>query len=413
MSSKNKNANGIGSIRKRQDGRWEARYTTGFDPKTGKPIRKSIYGKTQREVREKLTATQAEIDAGTYIEPSGMTLEEYLDFWIRTYSIDKRFNTLKGYKASIRNHIVPALGDYKLEELTPVILQQFFNDLSRPDEDGNMLSPKTVKNIFIVLRAALYQAVDNELIHKNPCLKVKLPRVNKMEISPLTDEQIHDFMLIAPGDKLYGTLLITLLFTGMREGEGMGLTWDCVDFEAGTIFINKQLQRLPLSAGGMQLTPTKNGKDRILKPAGFVLDLLKIRYVEQEMQSRLAGEAWEAWHSEAEHRKALVFTNEVGHCLVPKRVYLHFKKIADEIGAPDARVHDLRHTFAVISLQNGVDIKTLQQILGHASAAFTLDVYGHVTSRMLDDSSEKMQNYYTNTMQKNAGEKHQNCLENF
>lgn len=398
MSNNHKNANGVGSIRKRPDGRWEARYTTGFDPDTGKPIRKSIYGKTQKAVREQLTATQADLDRGTYIEPSKMTLEEYLAFWMDTYSVDKRFNTLKGYKASIKNHILPALGDYYLEELTPLILQQFFNDLGRPDEDGTVLAPKTVKNVFIVLRAALYQAVDNELVRSNPCKKVRLAKVNKMEISPLSDEQIHDFMLIAPCDKLYGTLLTVILFTGLREGEGMGLTWDCIDFEKGTLYINKQLQRLPLSAGGMQLTPTKNGKSRTLHPAPFVMDMLKVRYVEQEMQRQLAGDAWEAWHTEAERKKALVFTNEVGRCLVPKRVYLHFKAIADEIGAPDARVHDLRHTYAVISLQNGDDVKTLQENLGHASAAFTLDVYGHVTARMKQESASRMENFYSNLM---------------
>ena len=103
--------------------------------------------------------------------------------------------------------------------------------------------------------------------------------------------------------------------------------------------------------------------------------------------------AWEAWHNESEHSKALVFTNEVGHHLQPKRVYLHFKKIADEIGAQDARVHDLRHTYAVLSLQNGDDVKTVQTNLGHASAAFTLDVYGHVSDRMQRASADRMEEY--------------------
>ena len=121
------------------------------------------------------------------------------------------------------------------------------------------------------------------------------------------------------------------------------------------------------------------------------------------MQSLRAGERWEAWKTEAEHRRALVFTNEDGRYLVAKRLYLHFKKIAEEIGAPDARVHDLRHTFAVISLQNGDDVKTVQTNLGHATAAFTLDVYGHVSDRMQRESAERMERYYNNVAQyKNA-----------
>ncbi len=173
----------------------------------------------------------------------------------------------------------------------------------------------------------------------------------------------------------------------------MGLTWDCVDFAKGTITINKQLQRRPQHAGGTQLIPTKNGKYRVLRPAPFVMDLLKERYNQQVLQSKRASVAWEAWHDEKEHKKALVFTNEIGRYLVPKRVYLHFRAIADTIGAPDARVHDLRHTYAVLSLQNGDDVKTVQTNLGHASAAFTLDVYGHVSDRMQRESADRMERY--------------------
>ena len=225
-----------------------------------------------------------------------------------------------------------------------------------------------------------------ELIKKNPCHKAKLPKVYKTEITPLTDQQVHDFLQEAQNDEYYGTILRVILFTGLREGEALGLTWDCVNFKYGTVVINKQLQRRPQDDGGPQLTPTKNGKSRTLRPAKSVMNLLKIRYTEQVMQSKRAGDAWEAWRNESEHSKALVFTNEVGHHLQPKRVYLHFKKIADEIGAQDARVHDLRHTYAVLSLQNGDDVKT-------ASAAFTLDVYGHVSDRMQRASADRMEEY--------------------
>ena len=123
------------------------------------------------------------------------------------------------------------------------------------------------------------------------------------------------------------------------------------------------------------------------------MQTLKQRYTEQVMQCMRAGDDWQAWHNEAEHKKALVFTNEDGRYLVAKRLYLHFKKLAEEAGAPDARVHDLRHTFAVISLQNGDDVKTVQTNLGHASASFTLDVYGHVSDRMQRESADRMQQY--------------------
>ncbi len=393
MSKNKRSASGTGSIRKRPDGRWEGRYTVGIDPKTGKQIRRSVYGKTQREVRNKMLVFLSEISQDTYIEPSKIKLQDWLQTWIDEFSFDKRYSTLKGYKAQIKKHIVPALGKYYLEDLTPLLIQRFYNDLIRPDEDGKCLSPKSIKNVHIVLRAALQQAVELEFIKKNPCHKAKLPKVYKTEITPLTDQQVHDFLQEAQNDEYYGTILRVILFTGLREGEALGLTWDCVNFKYGTIVINKQLQRRPQKDGGTVLSSVKNGKTRQLKPAPYVMQLLKSRYSQQIMQSRVAGSAWEAWQNEGEHKKALVFTNEVGHHLIPKRTYLRFKKIAEEIGVPDARVHDLRHTFAVLSLQNGDDVKTVQTNLGHASAAFTLDVYGHVNDRMQRESSDRMEQY--------------------
>ena len=394
--SKKRRANGTGSIFKRPDGRWEGKYFVGYDPKTGNPIRKSVYGKTQKEVKDKMLPFLSEISRGTYIPPSKITLEDWFRIWLRDYSCDNKWGTLKGYRASIYTHIVPVLGKYYLEDLTPIRVQMFYNGLSQPDENGVVLSPKSIRNIHIAFRAAMQQAVENDLIRRNPCHNAKLPKVYKTEVHPLSDDQVAQFLEMAKPDEQYGIVLRVILFTGLREGEALGLTWDCVDFAKGSITINKQLQRRPQHAGGTQLVPTKNGKYRVLRPAPFVMDLLKERYNQQILQSKRASVAWEAWHDEKGHKKALVFTNEIGRYLVPKRVYLHFRAIADAIGAPNARVHDLRHTFAVLSLQNGDDVKTVQTNLGHASAAFTLDVYGHVSDRMQRESAARMENYISN-----------------
>lgn len=314
----------------------------------------------------------------------------------KEYTFDKKYSTLKGYKAQINKHIRPGIGKYNLSQLNPMILQRFFNHLSEPNEKGKVLSPKSIKNVYIILSGILEQAVENEMISKNPCKKVKLPKVYNKQITPLTDKQVKDFLEIISTDEIYGTILRVIVFTGLRLGEAMGLTWDCVDFEKGALNINKQLQRRPQKDGGSTLTSVKSGKPRILKPAPFVMQLLKIRYTEQIMQKQRSEDLWLAWSNEEEHKKALVFTNLQGGYLIPKRVYLHFKSAAVAIGAPDARVHDLRHTYAVLSLQNGDDIKTVQENLGHASAAFTLDVYGHVSDRMKKESANRMEEYIRN-----------------
>ena len=396
MSKQTRSANGSGTIRKRADGRWEGIYSAGYDQQTGKLIRKSIYGKNQKEVRQKLSKVTTEIDEGLYLEPAKMTLSDWMDLWYKEYTFVKKYSTLKGYKAQINKHIRPGIGKYNLSQLNPMILQRFFNHLSEPNEKGKVLSPKSIKNVYIILSGILEQAVENEMISKNPCKKVKLPKVYNKQITPLTDKQVKDFLEIISTDEIYGTILRVIVFTGLRLGEAMGLTWDCVDFEKGALNINKQLQRRPQKDGGSTLTSVKSGKPRILKPAPFVMQLLKIRYTEQIMQKQRSEDLWLAWSNEEEHKKALVFTNLQGGYLIPKRVYLHFKSAAVAIGAPDARVHDLRHTYAVLSLQNGDDIKTVQENLGHASAAFTLDVYGHVSDRMKKESANRMEEYIRN-----------------
>lgn len=229
-------------------------------------------------------------------------------------------------------------------------------------------------------------------IKTNPADRVTLPRVEKKEIHPLTDEQVKDFLRVAVEDE-YEIILTVILFTGLREAEATGLTWDCVDFNAGTIKVCKQLQKRPLADGGFTFAPLKNDKVRILKPAPSVMELLKRREKEQAAQRLQAGELWQGWSGTEDRKTALVFTTAIGANLSPQTVYNHYKKLAAKIGAPDSRVHDLRHTFAVLSLQNGDGIKVVQGNLGHATAAFTLDVYGHVSEKMKEDSAARMEAY--------------------
>ena len=166
-----------------------------------------------------------------------------------------------------------------------------------------------------------------------------------------------------------------------------------MDFDSGTLKINKQIVKRPKRDGGCILAETKNSKIRVIKAAPMVMQQLKAREQQQIEQRFKAGEIWEGWQSDKERKTALVFTTATGGNLNPKRVYLHCKKILEKIGAGDRCVHDLRHTFAVLSLQNGDDVKTVQGNLGHATASFTLDVYGHVSERMKEDSAARMEKY--------------------
>ena len=182
----------------------------------------------------------------------------------------------------------------------------------------------------------------------------------------------------------------------------MGLTWDNVDFEHGIIYIQKQLQQLTEKNGGYQFTSLKNNKVRSIRPAAYVMNLLRIQYQEQMRHAMNAGSSWLAWTDENSHRTALVFTDEIGQHLKQQTVYKRYKAIVTEMGIPERRLHDLRHTFAVVCIENGDDIKTVQCNLGHASSSFTLDVYGHLSESMKTASSERMESFIDGLTAKKA-----------
>lgn len=392
-----KNAKGGGTIRKRSDGRWEARYTLGIDPKTGKQIQKSVYGKTQKEVRQKLTAITAEIDDGTYIPPDKTTVEQWLNIWLKEYMGDKKYGTVRNYKNACKYHIIPYIGQYRLSELKPYTIQALYNRLGREEDDKKALSPKTIHNVHGVLSKALNQAVWNEMIRSNPAQLTTRPRKTRKEITTLSDVQIQKFGALVEQDN-YRAILKFILFSGVRESEAIGLTWDCIDFDRGTIRIYRQMLKRTKEAGGYTLASLKNDKERLLTPPPMLLSMLKEQKREQVEQRMKAGPAWRGWNSVEEQKTGLVFTTELGDHYCPQTVYAHFKKIAKQIGAEKANVHSLRHTYAVLCLQNGDDVKTVQSNLGHATAAFTLDVYGHVSEKMKQDSANRMEAYMRSTV---------------
>ena len=382
-----RNAQGGGTIRQRPDGRWEARFTVGRDPGTGKQIQRSVYGSTQKEVRQKLAQAVAEIDSGTYQTPSKMTVAQWLDIWTAEYLGDIKPKTVESYQCQIKNHIKPAMGAIKLEALDAHTIQKFYNRLSAGKDGKPGLSPKSVKIVHGVLHKALQQAVEIGYIRVNPANACKLPRAEKPEIKPLDNDAMAAFVRAIQGHR-FETIYLTMLFTGMRRGEACGLTWDCVDLECGTILINKQLQNIPGQPGEYRLISTKNSKGRTITAAASVVRLLR-KHRAQQLRDRLkAGPLWE------DHD--FVFCNEVGNHLSPPTVYHNYKRIVASIGLPDARLHDLRHSYAVAALRAGDDIKTVQGNLGHHAASFTLDVYGHVTEEMKQASADRMEQYMRN-----------------
>lgn len=379
-----KNAKGSGTIRKKTVTRsgkeytyWESRVTVGRDPGTGKQIQRSFTGKTQKEVREKLQAAAVAVSQGTYTAPSRLTVGEWLDIWAADYLGGVKPATATVYRNNVKNHIKPTLGAVRLSDLHPHMIQQFVNGL-----DG--LSAASVRLAYKVLHQALEKAVGLGYLAKNPASGCELPRLEQKEIHPLDDQQAATLLEAARGHDLEH-LVTVALFTGCRLSELLGLTWDAVDFDLGTITISKQLARSMHRQAGPFISP-KNGKTRIITPAPSVLATLRRQRSCQAEAQLKAGPLWDNPHG-------LVFTDELGGPLDQWKADHSFRDILAAAGLEGVRFHDLRHTYAVNAIRAGDDIKTIQGNLGHATAAFTLDRYGHFTERMKQDSAARMEGF--------------------
>ena len=378
-------AAGDGSIRQRKDGLWECRVSLGFHPGTGKPVRKSIYAKTQAECRRKKTELLNSLDTKTYKEPSKVTVKTWAENWMEKYvRPSSKLLTAETYRGVLKTHILPRIGAMKVQDVTVKDVQGVFSEMSKAGK-----SPKTIKNASAVLSGMLDAAWKQGLLSYNPVPSAVLPKSQKKEIKPLTVEEIPRFLEAAKAYPEANGFALCLL-AGLREAECMGLPWSAVDFEAGTITVRQQLIHSKTKGQGYSIQESpKNGHARTVHPPKLAFDYLRAERARQAENQLRAGELWSnPW--------GLVFTNEAGENWKIFTFYSHFKKIAESIGRPDLRPHDLRHTAATVALAAGADIKSVADLLGHGAASFTLSTYAHSTETMKQDCADKMQSFYNN-----------------
>ena len=321
-----KRANGEGSIRKRNSGIWEGRVTIDG-------VSKSIYGKTQADVRLKLTEIRNDLDNDDYIDPTDTTVKEWFELWQEQYLEDVKQSTADRYKSCIRIHIIPAFGDTRLMDLRSSMIQKFLNNCKK----ANGLSEKSVKNTRLVLHKALEKAVEDEQIKKNPCDHAKVPSYDDppTEMRPLKDNEVPMFLQAIKGNQ-FEALFYVALFTGMRESELIGLTWDCIDFQHNTIHIYRQLRKTRGKKGQYVFTSLKNKQARTFSPPQNVMDMLKKVKIKQAEYRLKAGSSWL-------NTDELVFTNDLGKHIATFTLYKYFKETVTKIGLPEMRFHDLRH----------------------------------------------------------------------
>ena len=378
-------AKGEGTFRKRKDGRWEGWFTVGKD-ENGKLIRRSVTSNSKSVCKEKLEKMMAEfeaeqqvITAHTYLKNSNPTLQEWYDIWMDNFckAVVKEY-TAQGYEQKFRAYILPHLGEMPLKEITTVTCQKFLMEMynngrgRKRTSKGKGLSISSVNGIRRALSVCLQKAVDEELINKNPCSKVKMPQSEKHEMQTLKKEELAAFLAEAKRCDCYEFYYLELT-TGLRLGEICALTWDNFDEKNKTITVNKTTIR----ANGKIIVnaPKTKSSIRTIRLCDECVRLLMELKLKQLNRSEIIFPS----PKDGGYRDTAAVTRN-----------LH--RMQERVGLPKIRFHDLRHSFATLSLEQGVDIKTVSHMLGHTDAGFTMNTYMHVTDDLQQQAADAIGN---------------------
>ncbi len=372
-----KRGNGEGSIyQRKEDGKWVGSIT--LENKK----RKVLYGKTRKEVQEKMKVALREQQQGTLITASQQTVAQFLTDWLEeTHKRSVRPRTYERYKEAIQLHIIPALGHHQLQKLSAQQVQAFY---AKKQDEG--LASATVIYYHSVLHNALKTAVKWGLVSRNVCDLVSPPRKERFEIQPLTVEQVQKLLTAMRGHK-WEALFTLALATGLRRGEILGLKWQDISFSTGTLQVQRILTRVPTDTPGrehvyVEAEPKTRKSRRNVIVAPFALEALKQHRVHQREAKLKAGALWQ------EHD--YVFCTLLGKCLNPNHVVEELKKLLTRAGLPDIRFHDLRHSAATLLLSLGIHPKIVQELLGHTQISMTMDIYSHVLPGMQQEAMSKL-----------------------
>ena len=363
-----KRKSGTGTVRQRGDGRWEGRVVIGYDD-NGLPKTKNVLAKTKRECHEKLRQlTESMVGRNDRKVKSDMLFGDWLCYWYETHSKPTlRASTQNNYENVIHNHVLPEIGKIPLNKLSQNDLQQFYGRLKKngrkrlTEQYGAGLSDRMVRMCHAVCRSALERAVRDDLLRTNPAIGCKLPPKKAKEMQVLDREELQKFLIQAQADGYYELFLLDLC-TGLRRGELIALQWENLNFETGVLTVNKQAYTVN---GELQIIPPKTKasvRKLVLPPAVLAV----LREYRKKVDSR--------W----------MFPSPVkaDRPITPGVARRRLQTILERADCKRVRFHDLRHTFATLALENGMDVKTLSAMLGHVSAVTTLDIYTHITGDM-------------------------------
>ena len=398
-----KKGNNEGSIRKRSNGTWEGRYSDGRND-NGRQIQRSVYGKTRKEVADKLNAVLRDKQTGNYVAPNKFLLRDWLVRWLQKYaSITIRPSTYISYEGYIYNHIIPVIGDIPIQQITPAIIQNFYNlkyESGRTDGKGG-LSAKTIRNMHNMFHQAMEQARLNGIIPTNPTQGTVIPRQEKKEMRVLSVQEQAALISVLHLHRL-GFAILFDLATGLRIGELCALRWTDVNFNKCTIKISRTLQRIKKNMNELEeidedddnfcmtnlvegAVKTPKGYREIPIPQNIWAKLLRHRDIQIQEYTALGVPIMP---------NGFVFAMPFGTCVEPHTMRDALNYLLAAAGIEHANFHALRHTFATRAIESGVNVKTLSDILGHSTVQITMDLYCHSSIDLMRESMDKMTAFF-------------------
>jgi len=348
----------------------------------GQPRRQISKGgfPTERKAEEAMEEVHVALRGGTLSAPSKLTLGVYLlDRWLPDIKHRLRSSTLTSYRSAISNYVVPHLGGVRLQALTPDHLNRFYGQMlteGRLKTEGG-LRPKTVRNIHVILHTALRDAVRWNYVPKNAAQFADPPRQEEVEFTTWTPEELNHFLLFAQ-DHWLATAWFLAASTGMRRGEVLGLRWQDTDLDRKRLGVRKTIISVDYKIESSE-PKTKRGKRSIA---------LDSETIERLKEHRASQDQLKLTMREVYTDEGLVFCRGDGLPIHPDRFTQMFDKLVKESGLPRIRLHDLRHTHATIALEAGIHPKVVSDRIGHATTAFTMDIYSHSVPAMEAEAAE-------------------------
>jgi len=376
MAPPRRSAAGESTIYRDAAGRWHGQVSVGRKPGGGRD-RRHVSATRRADVVAKVRALERSRDEGVVTTPGRATVAGWLTHWLDNIAARKvRPSTVDGYESLIRVRITPALGHHRLDRLQPEHLEAFYVASAA---DG--LSPATVLKMHRIISRALVVAVQRGKVARNVATLVDAPSLVRREVRPLTADDARQLLATARGQRNAARWTVALSL-GLRQGEALGLPWDAVDLEAGTLTVRQALQRRR-GAGLVIVEPKSSAGRRTITLPYSLRDALRGQRVEQAAERLAAGSQW--------HDHGLVFAQVNGKPVDPSSDYKAWKSLLRSAGVRDARLHDARHTAASLLLLQGVPARVAMDILGHSAISLTLNTYSHVVPELARDAAERME----------------------